>query len=97
MTKQFVEPQLIKSDLLDELDSLVGQLRDLSIRKPKQQHAQDAHRDARLADYVELAEQDFIRGWTDCEEGIRHQAGQSEAYNEGYADCYEYEARGSVS
>ena len=91
---KFTEPQLIKSDLLDELDSLVGQLRDLSIRKPKDQ---DAHRDARLADFLELAEQDFLKGWTDCEEGIRHQAGQSEAYNAGYADCYEYEARGSIS
>ena len=50
--------------------------------------------DARLADFLELAEQDFIRGWTDWEEGIQHKKGQSEAYNAGYADCYEYENRG---
>ena len=95
MTK-FSEPQLIKSDLLDELDSLVGQLRDLSIRKPKEQHTQDAHRDARLADFLELAEQDFLKGWTDCEEGIRHRDRMPEAYNAGYGDCYEYENQGGI-
>lgn len=91
-SNEFVPPKVIKSELIEELDSLVGQLRDLSIRKPK--HAQDAHMDARLADFLELAEQDFIRGWTDWEEGIQHKKGQSEAYNAGYADCYEYENRG---
>ena len=50
--------------------------------------------EARLADFLELAEQDFIRGWTDWEEGIQHKKGQSAAYNAGYADCYEYENRG---
>ena len=88
-SNKFVPPKLIKSELIEELDSLVGQLRDLSIRKPK--HPQEAHMDARLADFLELAEQDFIRGWTDWEEGIQHKKGQSEAYNAGYADCYEYE------
>ena len=91
-SNEFVPPKPIKSELIEELDSLVGQLRDLSIRKPK--HPQDAHMDARLADFLELAEQDFIRGWTDWEEGIQHKKGQSEAYNAGYADCYEYENRG---
>ena len=91
-SNEFVPPKLIKSELIEELDSLVGQLRDLSIRKPK--HPQEAHMDARLADFLELAEQDFIRGWTDWEEGIQHKKGQSEAYNAGYADCYEYENRG---
>ena len=91
-SNQFVPPKPIKSDIIEELDSLVGQLRDLSIRKPK--HPQDAHMDARLADFLELAEQDFIRGWTDWEEGVQHKKGQSEAYNAGYADCYEYENRG---
>jgi hypothetical protein len=57
-------------------------------------HPQDAHRDARLSDYITLAEQDYLRGWTDCEEGIRHEDGKSEAYNAGYADCYEYENQG---
>ena len=91
-SNEFVPPKAIKSELIEELDSLVGQLRDLSIRKPK--HPQEAHMDARLADFLELAEQDFIRGWTDWEEGIQHKKGQSEAYNAGYADCYEYENRG---
>ena len=85
-------PKLIKPELIQELDSLVGQLRDITIRKPK--HPQEAHMEARLADFLELAEQDFIRGWTDWEEGIQHKKGQSEAYNAGYADCYEYENRG---
>ena len=85
-------PKLIKPELIQELDSLVEQLRDLRVLKPKS--AQDAHMEARLADFLELAEQDFIRGWTDWEEGIQHKEGQSEAYNAGYADCYEYENRG---
>ena len=82
-------PKLIKPELIRELDSLVGQLRDITIRKPKT--TQEAQMEARLADFLELAEQDFIRGWTDWEEGIQHKEGQSEAYNAGYADCYEYE------
>ena len=82
-------PKLIKPELIQELDSLVGQLRDITIRKPKT--TQEAQMEARLADFLELAEQDFIRGWTDWEEGIQHKKGQSEAYNAGYADCYEYE------
>ena len=91
-SNQFVPPKPIKSDIIEELDSLVGQLSDLTAMKPKP--VQDAHMDARLADFLELAEQDFIRGWTDWEEGIQHKKGQSEAYNAGYADCYEYENRG---
>ena len=82
-------PKLIKPELIQELDSLVGQLRDITIRKPKT--TQEAQMEARLADFLELAEQDFIRGWTDWEEGIQHKKGQSEAYDAGYADCYEYE------
>ena len=93
---KFSEPQLIKSELLDELDSLVGQLRDLSIRKPQPFHIQEAMMDARLADYLELAEQDYIKGWTDCEEGIRHSEGKRDAYNAGYADCYDYENQGGI-
>ena len=91
-SNEFVPPKPIKSDIIEELDCLVGQLRDLTALKPK--HAQDAHMESRLADFLELAEQDFIRGWTDWEEGIQHKKGQSEAYNAGYADCYEYENRG---
>lgn len=86
---KFSEPKLIKSNLIEEMDMLVDQLRDLRALQPKS--AQDAEMDARLADFLELAEQDFIRGWTDWEEGIQHKEGQSEAYNAGYADCYEYE------
>jgi hypothetical protein len=91
-SNQFIPPKPIKSEIIEELDSLVGQLSDLTAMKPKP--AQDAHMEARLADFLELAEQDFIRGWTDWEEGIQHKKGQSEAYNAGYADCYEYENRG---
>ena len=94
--KKFVEPQPIKSELLDELDSLVGQLRNLSIRKPPTFHLQEAAMDARMADYLELAEQDYIKGWTDCEEGIRHAEGKRDAYNAGYADCYDYENQGGI-
>ena len=86
---KFSEPKLIKSNLIEEMDMLVDQLRDLRALQPKS--AQDAEMDARLSDFLELAEQDFIRGWTDWEEGIQHKEGQSEAYNAGYADCYEYE------
>ena len=91
-SNKFIEPKLIKSELIEELDVLVDQLRDLTAMKPKT--TQDAEMDARLADFLELAEQDFIRGWTDWEEGVQHKKGQSEAYNAGYADCYEYENRG---
>jgi len=91
-SNQFIPPKPIKSDIIEELDSLVGQLSDLTAMKPKP--VQDAHMESRLADFLELAEQDFIRGWTDWEEGIQHKKGQSEAYNAGYADCYEYENRG---
>ena len=91
-SNKFIEPKLIKSDLIQEMDMLVDQLRDLTSLQPKS--TQDAQMDARLADFLELAEQDFIRGWTDWEEGIQHKKGQSEAYNAGYADCYEYENRG---
>ena len=91
-SNKFIEPKLIKSDLIQEMDMLVDQLRDLRALQPKS--TQDAQMEARLADFLELAEQDFIRGWTDWEEGIQHKKGQSEAYNAGYADCYEHENRG---
>ena len=91
-SNKFIEPKLIKPELIHEMDMLVDQLRDLTAMKPKT--TQDAQMDARLADFLELAEQDFIRGWTDWEEGVQHKKGQSEAYNAGYADSYEYENRG---
>lgn len=56
-------------------------------------HIQEAHRDARLADFITLAEQDYLRGWTDCEIGKSH-LDASDAYNAGYGDCYEYENQG---
>jgi hypothetical protein len=94
MSIKFVEPKPIKAELIQELDSLVGQLHNLSIRKPMTFHVQEAVMEARMADFLELSEQDFIRGWTDCEEGIEHRAGKSEAYNAGYADCYQYKNQG---
>ncbi len=94
MSIKFVEPKPIKAELIQELDGLVGQLHNLSIRKPMPFHVQEAAMQARMADFLELSEQDFIRGWTDCEEGIEHREGKSEAYNTGYADCYQYENQG---
>ena len=96
MTKQFVEQKLIKGELIEELDSLVGQLKNLSAYKPKPFHIQEAAMDSRMSDFLELAEQDYIKGWTDCEEGIRHAKGKPEAYNAGYADCYDYENKGGI-
>ena len=92
MSIKFVEPNPIKAELIQELDGLVKDLSHLTIRKPKTWKQATMH--AQLDDFLQLSEQDFIRGWTDCEEGIQHKEGQSEAYNAGYADCYEYENRG---
>jgi len=89
MTKEFVEPKLIPQEDMDAIAGSLDALRALSVRTPKS--AQQVHMENRLADFLELAEQDFIRGWTDWEEGIQHKEGQSDAYNSGYADCYEYE------
>ena len=94
MSIKFVEPKPIKAELIQELDGLVGQLHNLSIRKPMPFHVQEAAMEAMMSDFVELSEQDFIRGWTDCEEGIEHREGKSEAYNAGYADCYQYQNQG---
>jgi len=60
-------------------------------------NAQEVAMDHRVADYLEVAEQDFIRGWTDCEEGVRCREYQQDAYYRGYHECYEYEARGNAS
>ena len=106
MSDQNTDPQPVKSDLMAGFDSAVERLNKLSALKPFQLHVQEAQMHARLADYLELAEQEYIRGWTDCELGIRHKAHPlsrlhdstyrrlSQAYSAGYADCYEYEARG---
>ena len=94
MSIKFVEPKPIKAELIQELDGLVGQLHNLSIRKPMPFRVQEAAMEAMMSDFVELSEQDFIRGWTDCEEGIEHREGKSEAYNAGYADCYQYQNQG---
>ena len=89
MSREFVEPKLIPQEDMDAIAGSLDALRALSVRTPKS--AQQVHMENRLADFLELAEQDFIRGWTDWEEGIQHKEGQSDAYNSGYADCYEYE------
>ena len=96
MTKHFVEPQPIKAELIEELDSLVGDLRNLSIRRPIPFEVQEAAMDARMADFLELAEQDYIKGWTDQEEGVKHRDRMPEAYNAGYADSYDYENQGGI-
>lgn len=35
--------------------------------------------------------EDFLRGQRDCSQGVQHQAGQSQAYDRGYAAEYEQE------
>ena len=34
---------------------------------------------------------EFLRGQRDCQEGLPHQTGESDAYNRGYATEYEAE------
>lgn len=89
MIKDFVEPKLIPQEDMDAIAGSLDALRALSIRTPKP--AQQVHMENRLADYLELVEQDYLRGWTDCEQGMRHSAKQSQAYDNGYGDYYEYE------
>ena len=89
MSKQFQEPRLISQEEIDALAGSIDALQALSIRSPKP--AQQVHMENRLADYLVLVEQDYLRGWTDCEQGLRHSAKQSQAYDNGYGDCYEYE------
>ena len=69
MTKELVEPKLISQEDMDAIAGSLDALRALGVRKPKS--AQQVHMENRLADFLELAEQDFLKGWTDCEEGIR--------------------------
>ena len=94
MSIKFVEPKPIKAELIQELDGLVGQLHNLSIRKPMTFHVQEAAMEARMSDYLELTEQSFIKGWTDCEEGIPCKEYQSDAYYNGFSECYRYENQG---
>ncbi len=47
----------------------------------------EAEMDARLQDYLELCEQAFIAGWTDCEEKIVAQEYKTDAYYNGYHQC----------
>jgi hypothetical protein len=44
----------------------------------------EAQMDARLQDYLELCEQAFIAGWTDCEENILAGEYKTDAYYNGY-------------
>ena len=87
---------LIPDSAIAELDRLQKQLNNLSIRRP--QSVQEAQMHARKADFLELMEQEYIRGWTDCEEDNRidlktwsDYAKLPEAYKAGFSDCYEYE------
>ena len=47
----------------------------------------EAEMDARLQEYLELCEQAFIAGWTDCEEKIVAQEYKTDAYYNGYHQC----------
>lgn len=47
----------------------------------------EAEMDARLQDYLELCEQAFIAGWTDCEEKVVAQEYKTDAYYNGYHQC----------
>jgi hypothetical protein len=47
----------------------------------------EAEMDARLQDYLELCEQAFIAGWTDCEEKILARQHKTDAYYNGYHQC----------
>ncbi len=37
-------------------------------------------------------EDDFLKGQQDCQEGISHKVGNSEAYDRGYGSAYEQQA-----
>ena len=52
---------------------------------------QEVEMDARLADYLELCEQAFIAGWTDCEEKITSKQHKTDAYYTGYYQCMKFE------
>lgn len=75
-----------KSISQSKLDSLFW-----IVDRPK--HPQEIEMDRRLADYIELCEVAFIKGWTDCEEGIPARTYQTDPYYTGYSNCYEYENR----
>lgn len=68
----------------EKLDSLFW-----IVDRPK--HAQEKEMDLRLAQYIEHCEAAFIKGWTDCEEGIPAREYQTDPYYTGYSNCYEYE------
>lgn len=95
MTNKFSEPRLISQEEMDALHGSIEALQALSIRKPAALRVQEAEMHARAQDYMEVAEQDYIRGWTDCEIGKSH-LDASDAYNAGYGDCYEYEQRQNI-
>jgi hypothetical protein len=82
------EPKPISNQEMSALLTSIDMLR--SIRK--RDRVQEAQMDARMSDFLELAEQDYLKGWTDCEIGKAHADG-SDAYNAGYGDCYEWENR----
>ena len=106
---KFTDPKLISQEDMDAVQGSIEALRALSIySKPAAVRIQEAEMHARAQDYVELAEQEYIRGWTDCEQGLRHKEHPisrlhngtyqrlSQAYNAGYGDCYEYEQRQNI-
>lgn len=93
----FTDPKLISQEEMDALHGSIEALQALSIyKKPAAVRVQEAEMHARAQDYVELAEQEYIKGWTDCEEGARHLPGKSQAYDAGYGDCYEYEQHQNI-
>lgn len=83
--KTFVAPKMIDGALINDLANSLEELR--RVRRPAPLTVLEAEMDARLADYVELCEQAFIEGWTDCEEKITSKEYKTDAYYVGYHQC----------
>tara|TARA_R100001198_G_scaffold260_2_gene208 strand:+ start:457 stop:729 length:273 start_codon:yes stop_codon:yes gene_type:complete len=79
MKFQLIEPTELPEDSLDESLKL---LRRVTVRPQR----------IFLADFLELAEKDFIEGWEDQENGLKDEGRtrRSDAYEEGYYRCLKY-------
>ena len=92
MSNKTLEERLVVAECdIAELDKSLSKLQ--AIKHSNQSHGQTAAMEARLADYLELAEQSFIKGWTDCEQGIACGSYKTDAYYNGFSDCYQWESR----
>jgi hypothetical protein len=90
MSEQTLEQRLVIAECdIAELDKSLSKLQ--SIKTSSKDHSQTAAMDARLDDYLELAEQSFIKGWIDCEQGIACGRYKTDAYYNGFSECYQWE------